>query len=87
MTDLQYRYILGTRVDATSYDDASARILQWARAGESRCVCACNVHMVMEGCDSPDFQKVINAADLVTSDGMPLVWVLRRLGLKDQTRV
>lgn len=87
MTDLQHRYILGTRVDATSYDDASARILQWARAGESRYVCACNVHMVMEGYDSPDFQKVINAADLVTSDGMPLVWVLRRLGLHEQTRV
>jgi len=87
MTNLQHRYILGTRVDATSYDDASARILQWARAGESRCVCACNVHVVMEGYDSPDFQKVINALDLVTSDGMPLVWVLRRLGLPEQTRV
>ena len=30
---------------------------------------------------------MVNAADLVTPDGMPLVWALRRLGLKDQTRV
>jgi len=87
MTALQHRFILGTRVDATSYADATARILEWARAGESRYVCVCGVHGVMEGHDSTDFQKISNAADLVTPDGMPLVWVLRRLGLKDQTRV
>lgn len=87
ITDLQHRFILGTRVDATSYADATARILQWARAGQSRYVCICGVHGVMEGHDSPDFQRTQNAADLVTPDGMPLVWVLRRLGLKDQTRV
>jgi N-acetylglucosaminyldiphosphoundecaprenol N-acetyl-beta-D-mannosaminyltransferase len=87
MTDLQHRFVLGTRVDATSYADAAARIVHWAQAGESRCVCACNVHVVMEAHDVEDFQQAVNAADLVTPDGMPLVWVLRRLGLKDQTRV
>src|SRR5208283_889496 len=84
---LSHRYILGTRVDATSYGDAAARIVQWAQAGESRHICACNVHMVMEAHDVEDFQRVVNAADLVTPDGMPLVWVLRRLGLKNQARV
>jgi N-acetylglucosaminyldiphosphoundecaprenol N-acetyl-beta-D-mannosaminyltransferase len=84
---LPHRYILGTRVDATSCDDAAARIVHWARAGESRYICACNVHMVMEAHDAEGFQRIVNAADLVTPDGMPLVWVLRRLGLKDQNRV
>ncbi|MGD0060330.1 MAG: WecB/TagA/CpsF family glycosyltransferase [Verrucomicrobiia bacterium] len=87
MPPLSHRYILGTRVDATSYGDAAARIVQWAQAGESRYICACNVHMVMEAHDVEDFQRVVNAADLVTPDGMPLVWVLRRLGLKNQARV
>jgi N-acetylglucosaminyldiphosphoundecaprenol N-acetyl-beta-D-mannosaminyltransferase len=87
ITDLQHRFILGTRVDATSYADATDRILQWAQAGESRYVCICGVHGVMESHDSQEIQRVHNAADLVTPDGMPLVWVLRRLGLKDQTRV
>lgn len=87
MPSLPHRYILGTRVDATSYGDAVSRILEWARAGESRYVCVCGVHGVMEGHDSRDFQEISNAADLVTPDGMPLVWVLRRLGLKDQNRV
>ena len=86
-TELQHRFIIGTRVDATSYADATARILQWARAGESRYVCVCNVHMVMEAYDARDFQKVVNRADLVTPDGMPLVWVLRVMGFRHTPRV
>lgn len=87
MTDLQHRYILGTRVDATSYADATARILHWAEAGESRYVCICTVHMVMEAYDSGAFQEIVNGADLVTPDGMPLVWTLRVTGIRHTPRV
>jgi len=41
----------------------------------------------MEAHDSPSYQQVINQADLVTSDGMPLVWMLRRMGYPNQERV
>jgi N-acetylglucosaminyldiphosphoundecaprenol N-acetyl-beta-D-mannosaminyltransferase len=41
----------------------------------------------MEAHDSPDFLAVMRDADLVTSDGMPLVWLLRWLGVADATRV
>ena len=81
---LPYRWILGMRVDATSYADATARVLAWAKAGESRYICVVNVHMTMEALDVPEFREIVNAADLVTPDGMPLVWLLRRLGLRDQ---
>ncbi len=83
----EFRYILGMRVDATSYDDATRRILAWARGGESRYVCVATVHMVMEAHDHPEYQALVNAADLVTPDGMPLVWMLRRLGIPGQSRV
>jgi N-acetylglucosaminyldiphosphoundecaprenol N-acetyl-beta-D-mannosaminyltransferase len=82
------RHILGMRTDATSYADATARVLVWAR--ERNCssyVCVANVHMVMESYDAADFREVVNNADLVTPDGVPLVWTLRRLGIKEQTRV
>lgn len=82
-----YRQVLGMRVDATSYADAIMRVLDWARARESRYVCVANVHMAMEAYDNPEFRRIVNAADLVTPDGMPLVWVLRRLGIRDQKRV
>ncbi|HEU4561387.1 MAG TPA: WecB/TagA/CpsF family glycosyltransferase [Longimicrobium sp.] len=84
---LQSRIVLRQRVDATSYDDAAARVAAWARAGESRYVCVSNVHMVMEGYDDPAYQRVVNAADLVTPDGVPLVWALRLMGVRDASRV
>ncbi len=87
MRQLGYRYILGMRVDATSYADATRRVLAWARAGESRYVCVANIHMVMEAYDDPNFRALINRADLVTPDGMPLVWMLRAMGIPGQERV
>lgn len=80
-------FILGLRVDTTSYDDATDLIAGWAAKKESRYVCVANVHMVMEAFDSQAFRRVVNGADLVTPDGMPLVWALRLLGFPNQSRV
>lgn len=85
--DLQQRYVLGQRLDATDYADATARVVDWANRGESRYVCLSNVHMVMQGWDDPNFRQIINAADLITTDGVPLVWCLRALGLPSAVRV
>jgi N-acetylglucosaminyldiphosphoundecaprenol N-acetyl-beta-D-mannosaminyltransferase len=87
MPILEYRHIVGMRVDATTYDDATARIIAGAKAAKSAYVCASNVHMTMETYDSPKFADVVNSADLVTPDGMPLVWGLRGLGVKNAVRV
>lgn len=79
--------ILGSRVDPISYTQAVHQVVAWAQHHESRYVCAANVHMLMEAYDSPEFQSVVNTADLVTPDGMPLVWMLQRLGYPRQERV
>ena len=81
------RFILGMRVDATSYPEATDRIISWAKAGESRTVCVAAVNNVMVSRDDPTFLEVMNGADLVTSDGMPLVWGLRALGIRSASRV
>lgn len=87
LLEQSHRYILGMRVDATSYARATEQIMRWAEVEESRYVCVANVHMVMEAYDDPGFRAIVNSADLVTPDGMPLVWVLRRMGFPTQQRV
>lgn len=84
---LEHRKILGMRVDATDYQDATQRVINWAKAGESRYVCAANVHMVMEAYDQGEFAGTVNNADLVTPDGKPLVQALRALGIKQASQV
>ena len=81
------RYVLGVRFDATTYADASARVLAWAAAGESRTVFCSNTHSTIEAQDDPAFRAVLNAADLNTPDGVPIVWALRHLGVATAARV
>ena len=79
--------ILGSRVDPTSYTEATAKLLAWCSEFAGRYVCAANVHMIMEAFDLPEFGSIVNQADLVTPDGMPLVWALRAMGVPSQQRV
>jgi len=79
--------VIGRRVDSVSYVSASDQIVQWVQSDESRYVCIANVHVLMEAHDSSEFRKVVNDADLVTPDGMPLVWIMRAKGLREQKRV
>jgi len=85
--DLTSRSIIGMRVHATSYHDATQRILTWATRQSARSVYAANVHVLMEARDNPELAAAVNSADLVTADGMPLVWALRMQGVKNATRV
>ncbi len=81
------RSILGMTVHATSYAHASDLTLDWARPTLSRYVCVATVNNVMESYDSAAFRQLTNEADLVTPDGMPLVWGLKLLGYREATRV
>jgi N-acetylglucosaminyldiphosphoundecaprenol N-acetyl-beta-D-mannosaminyltransferase len=79
--------VIGVVVNSTCYSDVTATVADWANAVESRYICAANVHSVMEAYDSADFRRVLNSADLVVPDGVPLVWVLRLKGSRGQQRV
>jgi N-acetylglucosaminyldiphosphoundecaprenol N-acetyl-beta-D-mannosaminyltransferase len=79
--------IIGTYVHRTTYAHAAALICKWGEGRLSKYVCAASVNNIMEAYDSPIFQRVMNEADLVTPDGMPLVWALKLLGHKCATRV
>jgi len=79
--------VLGINVSETSYESATNQIHSWARAGEFRAVYATSVHGVMEAHDEHKFRDVLNRADLITPDGMPLVWMLRLKGILNQQRV
>lgn len=80
-------WILSTKVNAISWTNAVKLIVAWAQARESRYVCVCNVHMVVEAQRAPDVKRAVSGGDLVLPDGMPLVWLLRRLGYRSQPRI
>jgi N-acetylglucosaminyldiphosphoundecaprenol N-acetyl-beta-D-mannosaminyltransferase len=87
LAQLGARKILGMRVHGLRTSRAADAVIELAESGSGGMVCVATVHMVMECFDAPDFQRSVNAAELVTPDGVPLVWALRRLGLPATRRV
>lgn len=80
-------FILKTLVTPTNYLDSCNRIIKLLANDCSEYIVAANVHVIMTGYFNPTYQTNINQAFMVTPDGMPLVWKLRLLGIKNQTRV
>jgi N-acetylglucosaminyldiphosphoundecaprenol N-acetyl-beta-D-mannosaminyltransferase len=81
------RSILGVKLAVTDYATVVKQTLQWAVEHKSMYICAANVHMVMEAYDSKCFKRNVNNSAIVTSDGMPLVWLMRLKGARKQQRV
>jgi N-acetylglucosaminyldiphosphoundecaprenol N-acetyl-beta-D-mannosaminyltransferase len=79
--------ILGSHIDALSWEDAINTICGWALNRESRYVTLCNVHSVVTALLEDNHRSDLNAADMATSDGMPVTWSLRKLGFAKQQRI
>lgn len=79
--------LVGGRVTALSFQEHVDLLALWARARESRVVCVANVHMMVEAARDSEFAGVVDRADVVSPDGMPLVWLMRQSGVPAQERV
>jgi len=74
-------------VDVLSWREAIECIFEWALRRDSRTVCICNVHSVITARRNPVHAEAIRSADLVTPDGAPVAWMLRRKGHGGQERI
>ena len=79
--------MLGMKLNIEKYNRISNRIRNMTEEERSIRIHAANVHMIMEGYDDVSFREVINTAELVVPDGMPLVWALKLFGHPEATRV
>lgn len=70
---------ISLRLSSQSYSSAKQTILNWAESRKSAYVCFANVHMTIEAYDDSKFAEVVNTADLVCADGMPLAKAVKLL--------
>ena len=71
--------VLGIPITVTTLSTASAAIRDWAADDRGRMICVRDVHGVMQARHDTRLMDLHRRADMVTADGMPLVW-LGRLG-------
>ena len=79
--------LLGTRIDALSWEQALGRILRWAAERQSKIVCLCNVHVVVSARHDDALARALQLADMTTPDGAPLAWLMRKIGWPEQQRI
>jgi len=82
--------IVGTRVSKTSYREVVQLCLEWARTKDtqrSRYVCVTSVHGIIASRDDAELARALKDADIVTPDGIPVVWAMRSFGVARQERV
>jgi len=71
--------VLGVRVDAIQIPGVVEQIEEWVRErGTTHFVAVTGMHGVTEALRDSRFKGILNSADLVVPDGMPLVWVARQ---------
>ncbi|SKC18423.1 WecB/TagA/CpsF family glycosyltransferase [Dyadobacter psychrophilus] len=78
---------LNSKISFGNYQSFIDRILDLAKKNISAYVCVMNVHMLVEAYFDNTFAKIVNDADIVTPDGMPLVFGLNGLYNINQERV
>lgn len=79
--------IIDTQVTALSFQAQVDLMVVWAKRRLSKTVCVANVHMLMESRCNQSLHSALASADMVTPDGMPLVWVMKALNAPAGERV
>lgn len=80
--------ILGVRVDAVQIPDVIKRMEAWIAEGlKCHSIAFASMHGISEANKHPEFKAIVNGADLVVPDGMPLVWLGRWRGHSLNRRV
>ncbi|MGB6390729.1 MAG: WecB/TagA/CpsF family glycosyltransferase [Candidatus Acidiferrales bacterium] len=81
-------HVLGVRVDALQIPGVIAEIESWiARRERCHYIAVTGMHGVTEALHDAQFRAILNSADLVVPDGMPLVWLGRWRGHSLRRRV
>jgi N-acetylglucosaminyldiphosphoundecaprenol N-acetyl-beta-D-mannosaminyltransferase len=85
--DLPVQSVIGYPVAALPFREQISLIMRWAKERVGKAVYIANVHMLVEAHKDDQFSNVLSNADLITPDGMPLVWMLKLQGVHHQDRV
>lgn len=79
--------VIGVPIDCLSWESALEGISNFANTGRGYYVCICNVHSVVTSRHDARFYAVLSGADMATSDGAPVAWLMRRMGIVGQQRI
>jgi len=78
--------ILGVKIDAINLSLACEVIDYWIKTSRNAYICVAPVSTIVSCQEDAAYKEVINQADMVTPDGMPVVWLGRLKGHREVKR-
>lgn len=72
--------VLGAPVTVCTFVEAQDELARLVARGGGACISCANAYSTTMATDMPDFAQVLARADMVTADGMAVVWALHALG-------
>lgn len=84
---IKHFFILNVKISAIDMDDACLSVEEAVLKSQKKYISVCPVGTIMECKRNKEALMSVNFADLVTPDGMPVVWLGRLLGHKNIRRV
>jgi N-acetylglucosaminyldiphosphoundecaprenol N-acetyl-beta-D-mannosaminyltransferase len=79
--------MMGCGIDNLSMEETLARVEEFIRSGLPHQHVVVNVDKLVKASRDPALRRIVNACDLVSADGMPVVWASRLLGKPLKERV
>lgn len=78
--------LLGVNISRVNPVLALQQICEWVEQKQRTYVCVAPVATLVDAKQNPLYAQAVNAAGMVTPDGMPVVWLARARGCKDIAR-
>ena len=79
--------ILGMPIDAVEMPDVLRRIEGAARAGEPFVISTPNLNFLISSQSDPEFRESVLLSDLCATDGTPIIWLARIMGIPITNRI
>lgn len=79
--------ILGVSVSNVTLENVVGVIERWIANNDSRYVCVADSHSIIATKHDPLHKRAMQMADMITPDGIPIVWLARAKGSKIIQRV
>lgn len=79
--------VIDAPIDQITWNDAVQKLSLWGEQHQSRIVCICNAHSIITAKQDPEFNHVLNHADMSTPDGAPVAWMIKKVSGQLQDRI
>jgi N-acetylglucosaminyldiphosphoundecaprenol N-acetyl-beta-D-mannosaminyltransferase len=88
VNSLESYKVLGVNVSAVQISDVIRQMDEWIEERSyGHFIAVTNTHVITESWFNPGYKRILNSADYVVPDGMPLVWLGRIDGYSLKRRV